>query len=81
MIMLLHLARVDDVMCFKHISFLILVQKKRSEVTVGRKWNLPSIMKDSYFKTNDASIFARLHSEPFTPKIFGVDLCLFPYNP
>ena len=38
-------------------------------------------MKDSYFKTNDASIFARLHSEPLTPKILGVDLCLFPYNP
>ena len=38
-------------------------------------------MKDSNFKTNDASVFARLHSEPFTPKIFGVDLCLFPYNP
>ena len=38
-------------------------------------------MKDSYFKTNDASIFARLHSEPLTPKILDVDLCLFPYNP
>ena len=38
-------------------------------------------MKDSYFKTNDASIFARLHSEPLTPKILGVDLFLFPYNP
>ena len=31
MIMLLHLARVDDVRCFK------LVQKKRLEVNVGEK--------------------------------------------
>ena len=37
MIMLLHLTRVDDVMCFKHISFLFLVQKKRLEVNVGEK--------------------------------------------
>ena len=35
MIMLLHLTRVDDVMCFKCISFLFLVQKKRLEVNVG----------------------------------------------
>ena len=35
MIMLLHLTRVDDVVCFKHISFLFLVQKKRLEVNVG----------------------------------------------
>ena len=35
MIMLLHLTRVDDVMCFKRISFLFLVQKKRLEVNVG----------------------------------------------
>ena len=35
MIMLLHLTRVDDVMCFKYISFLFLVQKKRLEVNVG----------------------------------------------
>lgn len=38
-------------------------------------------MKDSYFKTDDASVFDRLHSEPFTPKIFGVGLFLCPYNP
>ena len=37
MIMLLHLIRVDDVMCFKRISFLFLVQKKRFEVNVGEK--------------------------------------------
>ena len=37
MIMLLHLPRVDDVMCFKRISFLFLVQKKRLEVNVGEK--------------------------------------------
>ena len=43
MIMLLHLTRVDDVMCFKRISFLFLVQKKRLEVNVGEKWNLLSI--------------------------------------
>ena len=43
MIMLLHLTRVDDAMCFKHISFLFLVQKKRLEVNVGEKWNLLSI--------------------------------------
>ena len=39
------------------------------------------IMKDAYLKTSDASIFPRLHSEAFTPKIFSVDLCLSPYNP
>ena len=44
MIILLHLTRVDDVMCFKHISFLFLVQKKRLEVNVGEKWNLLSII-------------------------------------
>ena len=44
MIMLLHLTRVDDVMCFKHISFLFLVEKKRLEVNVGEKWNLLSII-------------------------------------
>ena len=37
MIMPLHLTRVDDVMCFKRISFLFLVQKKRLEVNVGEK--------------------------------------------
>ena len=37
MIMLLHLTRVDDVMCFKRISFLFLVQKKRLEVNVREK--------------------------------------------
>ena len=37
MIMLLHLTRVDDVMCFKRISFLFLVQKKRLKVNVGEK--------------------------------------------
>ena len=37
MIMLFHLTRVNDVMCFKHISFLFLVQKKRLEVNVGEK--------------------------------------------
>ena len=36
-VMLLHLTRVDDVMCFKHISFLFLVQKKRLEVNEGEK--------------------------------------------
>ena len=44
MIMLLHLTRVDDVMCFKRISFLFLVQKKRLEVNVGKKWNSLSII-------------------------------------
>ena len=42
--MLLYLTRVDDVMCFKRISFLFLVQKKRLEVNVGEKWNLLSII-------------------------------------
>ena len=37
MIMLLHLTRVDDVMCFKRISFLFLVQKRRLEVNVSEK--------------------------------------------
>ena len=37
MIRLLNLTRVDDVMCFKNISFLFLVQKKRLEVNVGEK--------------------------------------------
>ena len=44
MIMLLHLTRVDDVMCFKLTSFLFLVQKKMLEVNVGQKWNLLSII-------------------------------------
>ena len=44
MIILLHLTRVDDVMCFKLISFLFLVQKKRLEVNIGEKWNLLSIV-------------------------------------
>ena len=44
MIMLFHLTRVDDVMCFKHILFLFLVQKKNLVVNVGEKWNLPSII-------------------------------------
>ena len=46
MIMLLHLTKADDVMCFKHISFLLLVQKKRLEVNVGEKWSLLSIIVD-----------------------------------
>ena len=46
MIMLLPLTRVDDVMCFKRISFLFLVQKKSLEVNVGEKWNLISIIVD-----------------------------------
>ena len=33
-------------MCFKHISFLFLVQKKRLEVNVGEKWNLLSIIEN-----------------------------------
>ena len=37
MIMLLHLTRVNDVMCFKRTSFSFLVQKKRLEVNVGEK--------------------------------------------
>ena len=37
MIMLLHLTRVDDVMCFKRISFLFLVQKKRLKENMGEK--------------------------------------------
>ena len=44
MIMLLHLTRVDDVMCFKRTSFVFLVQKKRLEVNVGEKWNLLSVI-------------------------------------
>ena len=44
MIMLLNLTRVDDVMCFKLISFLFLVQKKRLEVNGGEKRNLLSII-------------------------------------
>ena len=43
MIRLLNLTKVDDVMCFKNISFLFLVQKKRLEVNVGERWNLLSI--------------------------------------
>ena len=33
--MLLHLRRVNDVMCFKHLPFLFLVQKKELIVNVG----------------------------------------------
>ena len=42
MIMLLHLTRVDDVMCFKHLSFLFLVQKTKLVVNVAEKRNLLS---------------------------------------
>ena len=35
--MLLHLTRVDDVMRFKHLSFLFLVHKKKLVVNVGEK--------------------------------------------
>ena len=42
MIMQLHLTRVDNVMCFKHVSFLFLVQKKKLATNVGQKWNLLS---------------------------------------
>ena len=52
MIMLLYLTRVDDVMCFKRISFLFLVQKKRLEVNVDEKWNLLSIIVISYDSYN-----------------------------
>ena len=34
--------KVDNVMCFKHLSFLFLVQKKKLVVNVGEKWNLKS---------------------------------------
>ena len=44
MFMLLHLTRVNDVMCFKHTSFLFMVQKKMLEVNVGEKWKLLSII-------------------------------------
>ena len=44
MITLLHLTRVDDVTCFKHISFLFMIQKKRLEVNVGEIWNSLSII-------------------------------------
>ena len=44
MIMLLHLTRVDDVMCWKHMSFLFLGQKKKLEVNVGEMWNLLSVI-------------------------------------
>ena len=52
MITLLHLTRVDDVMCFKRISFLFLVQKKRLEVNVDEKWNLLSIIVNIKNKGN-----------------------------
>ena len=38
-IMLLHLTRVDDVMCFKHFSFLFLVHQWLA-VNVVEKWTL-----------------------------------------
>ena len=44
MIMLLHLTRVEDVMCWKHMSFLFLGQKKKLEVNVGEMWNLLSVI-------------------------------------
>ena len=44
MIVLLNLTRVDDVVCFKHISILFLVQKQRLEVNACEKWKLLSII-------------------------------------
>ena len=40
--MLLHLTRVEDVMCFKHLSFLFLVHQEQLAVNAGEKWNLLS---------------------------------------
>ena len=56
--MLLHLTRVDDVMCFKRLSFLFLVQKKRLEVNLlslivnirkSRQYFLNENINDSLF--------------------------------
>ena len=40
--MQLQMTRVDNVMCFKHVSFLFLVQKKKLATNVGEKWNFLS---------------------------------------
>ena len=66
MIMLLHLTRVDDVMCFKHISFLFLVQKKRLEINVGEKWNLLSIIVN-IGKSRQYWLFTIYHKFPEIP--------------
>ena len=65
MIMLLHLTRVDDAMCFKHISFLFLVQKKRLEVNVGEKWNLLSIIVN-IGKSRQNCLNENISDSPFT---------------
>ena len=52
MIMLLHLTRVDDVICFKHIPFLFLVQKKRLEVNVGEKSIIVNTEKSKQYCLN-----------------------------
>ena len=46
MAMLLHLTRVEDVTCSKHMSFLFLVQKKKLVANVGEKGNLLSIIEN-----------------------------------
>ena len=66
MIMLLHLTRVDDVMCFKHISFLFLVQKKRLEVNVGEKWNLLSIIVNIGNKSRQYCLNEDINDSLFT---------------
>ena len=71
MIMQLHLTRVDNVMCFKHVSFLFLVQKKKLATNVGEKWNLLSsfvnIKKSRQYFNNETinhSLFIKCNLTP-----------------
>ena len=47
--MLLHLTSVDDVMCFKHFSFLFLVHQEIVGSNCGGKVNIGNIDRDSIF--------------------------------
>ena len=71
MIMQLHLTRVDNVMCFKHVSFLFLVQKKKLATNVGEKWNLLSafvnIKESRQYFINETIIHSRFIECNLTP--------------
>ena len=51
--MLLHLTRVDDVMCFKHLSFLFLVHQEIVGSKCGWKVNIGNIEKSRQYCLNE----------------------------
>ena len=71
MIMQLHLTRVDNVISFKHVSFLFLVQKKKLATNVSEKWSLLSrfvnIKESSQYFINETinhSLFIKCNLTP-----------------